>query len=258
MIRVFKFWDYIRGFHRSLYIQGSYNYKGMLHIGMLYTLYPMLRKISSDPEILADIFKRHSGFFNTNPFLSTYVMGMVLRLEQERLESDSISVEQIDRLKGHISRSLAAVGDRYFWSSLRPLCAVISIITILLFERLYPVNVYMGLAAYLLIFNIPRTVFQYHGLVEGYRRGADIVKYIPIHLIEKYIQWFLLGGVFLLGMFINLEAKKAVQFGWESLVLFLIGAVSTIWLSSRHILKSWKWYLPLGITILFAFILSIL
>jgi mannose/fructose/N-acetylgalactosamine-specific phosphotransferase system component IID len=115
----------------------------------------------------------------------------------------------------------------------------------------------LGIAAYFLMFNAPRLYFQYRGLIEGYRHGADIVKHIPIKLIEKYIQWLLLGGVFLLGMFINLEAKKAVQYGWESLLLFLIGAVSAFWLSFHNILKGWKWYLPIGITILFAFILSI-
>jgi mannose/fructose/N-acetylgalactosamine-specific phosphotransferase system component IID len=46
--------------------------------GWLYGLLPALKKIHTNKRDLARAMKGHMGFFNTHPFLVTFVIGIIL------------------------------------------------------------------------------------------------------------------------------------------------------------------------------------
>jgi len=61
---------------RSLFLQGSFNYERMQSCGWLYGILPGLEKIHADnKDDLAASMSHNMEFFNTHPFLVTFVMG---------------------------------------------------------------------------------------------------------------------------------------------------------------------------------------
>lgn len=63
---------------RSMLLQASFNYERMQASGWLYGLLPALKKIHTNKRDLARAMKGHMGFFNTHPFLVTFVIGIIL------------------------------------------------------------------------------------------------------------------------------------------------------------------------------------
>lgn len=102
---------------RSLLLQASFNYERMQGAGWLYGLIPALRKIHTHPRDLARAMKGHMGFFNTHPFLVTFVMGIVLAMERSKQNVNSIQSAKIA-----LGAPLGGIGDAMFWLTLLPIC----------------------------------------------------------------------------------------------------------------------------------------
>ena len=75
---------------RSLNLQGSFNYERMQAAGWLYCILPGLEKIHTDKDDLSTSMQHNLEFFNTHPFLVTFVMGIVLSLEQQKADINMI------------------------------------------------------------------------------------------------------------------------------------------------------------------------
>ncbi|MDD6466827.1 MAG: PTS system mannose/fructose/sorbose family transporter subunit IID, partial [Erysipelotrichaceae bacterium] len=106
---------------RSLYLQGSFNYERMQAAGWLYGILPGLEKIHTDKEDLALSMSHNLDFFNTHPFLVTFVMGIVLSLEQQKAD-----VNMIRSVRVAAMGPLGGIGDAIFWLTLLPIAAGIS------------------------------------------------------------------------------------------------------------------------------------
>ena len=62
---------------RSLNLQASFNYERMQAAGWLYCILPGLEKIHADNKEDLELSMEHNlEFFNTHPFLVTFVMGI--------------------------------------------------------------------------------------------------------------------------------------------------------------------------------------
>lgn len=75
---------------RSMLLQASFNYERMQASGWLYGLLPALKKIHTNKRDLARAMKGHMGFFNTHPFLVTFVIGIILAMERSKQDVNSI------------------------------------------------------------------------------------------------------------------------------------------------------------------------
>ncbi|MDF8328111.1 PTS N-acetylgalactosamine transporter subunit IID [Aeromonas salmonicida] len=102
---------------RSLLLQASFNYERMQASGWLYGLLPALQKIHTNPKDLSRAMKGHMGFFNTHPFLVTFVMGIVLAMERSKQNVNSIQSTKIA-----VGAPLGGIGDAMFWLTLLPIC----------------------------------------------------------------------------------------------------------------------------------------
>ncbi len=80
---------------RSLLLQASFNYERMQASGWLYGLLPALKKIHTNKADLSKAMQGHMGFFNTHPFLVTFVMGIVLAMERSKQNINSIQSTKI-------------------------------------------------------------------------------------------------------------------------------------------------------------------
>ena len=72
---------------RSCFLQASFNYERMQAAGWLYSIIPGLEKIHADNKEDLELSMEHNlEFFNTHPFLVTFVMGIILSLEQQKAD----------------------------------------------------------------------------------------------------------------------------------------------------------------------------
>ncbi len=137
---------HLKVFLRSLFLQASWNPEGMQNLGLAYALYPALERLYPDSAARSAAVKRHLTFFNTHPYVAAAILGGVL-LHEERIARGEEGPDRVMAFKAALMGPLAALGDGFFWLSLRPaagaLCAalvpVIGAWAVLLFLVLYNV-----------------------------------------------------------------------------------------------------------------------
>lgn len=115
-------------FFRSLFIQASWNPQGMQNLGLAYTLFPALQQLYPHPEEQAAAVRRHLVFFNTHPYVAAAIVGGVLHHEA-RISRGEETAGRVVSFKAALMGPLAALGDGFFWLSLKPavgaLCAAL-------------------------------------------------------------------------------------------------------------------------------------
>lgn len=108
-----------RVFLRSFFLQASWNPQGMQNLGLAYAVYPALRKLYPDEADLTAAVRRHLTFFNTHPYVAAAIVGGTL-FHEERIARGEEPPERVAAFKQALMGPLAAVGDGFFWLSLKP------------------------------------------------------------------------------------------------------------------------------------------
>lgn len=103
---------------RSIFLQGSFNFERMQAAGWLYGILPGLKKIHTDKDDLALSMSHNLDFFNTHPFLVTFVMGIIMSLEQQKTDITTIRAVRVAAMG-----PLGGIGDAIFWMTLLPIAA---------------------------------------------------------------------------------------------------------------------------------------
>ena len=106
---------------RSLNLQASFNYERMQAAGWLWSILPGLEAIHSNKDDLSTSMTHNLEFFNTHPFLVTFVMGIVLSMEQQKADINSIRAVRVAAMG-----PLGGIGDALFWFTLVPITAGIT------------------------------------------------------------------------------------------------------------------------------------
>lgn len=105
----------------STMLQASFNYERMQAAGWLWGILPGLQKIHTNKEDLSVSMSHNLEFFNTHPFLVTFVMGIVLSLEQQKADINTIRAVRVAAMG-----PLGGIGDALFWFTLVPITAGIT------------------------------------------------------------------------------------------------------------------------------------
>jgi mannose PTS system EIID component len=109
----------LRVFLRSLFLQASWNPKGMQNLGLAYSLFPALERLYPEKGAQEAAVRRHLVFFNTHPYVAAAIVGGVLYHEQ-RIALGEESPDKVVAFKAALMGPLAALGDGFFWLSLKP------------------------------------------------------------------------------------------------------------------------------------------
>jgi PTS system mannose-specific IID component len=177
---------------RSFFIQGAWNFEGMQNIGFVYGLLPGLKDIHGEnKEKLEAAIKRYGTFFNTQPYMAPLIMGVTLSEEKKgNIPTDECAA----RLHSTMSNTLAAIGDSFFWATLKPILALFILLSIM---TGFVSSVILGL----ILFNALHIGFAAKGFKSGYENGPDAVikvgKSMSMDRIEriKYLIPFMGGMV---------------------------------------------------------------
>jgi len=152
----FTFHDRLIQFIRSLSIQGSWNFPRMQGLGFFYSLFPWLAKVSGRHS--REAYHRHLGYFNTNPYMSSYILGVVSRLEEEGRGDESV------KARNNLMGPLGAMGDNYYWAKLLPFSVLVSLALSFFWASAAPL-------LFLFIYNAVHLTTRWGYLSSGYRNA---------------------------------------------------------------------------------------
>lgn len=114
-----------RVFFRSLLLQAAWNPKGMQNLGFAYALYPALEALYPDPGALNAAAERHLKTFNCHPYAAAAILGGAVHHEEAVARGEE-SPDAVEAFKQSLMGPLAALGDGFFWLSLRPACGALA------------------------------------------------------------------------------------------------------------------------------------
>lgn len=185
---------------RSFFFQGSWNFKKMQNIGFIFSLLPALQKIYPNPQDFQQAVLRHLEFYNSHPYMASFVLGAVLNMEDIHAQGKGIKEEDIILFKKAMMGPMGALGDSFFWAALRPALGVICSVLVFLGLTLAPL-------IFFILYNIPHLYMKVGGLFEGYRLGRDVVEKIRRYNLLKYSSYLKSFMLIILGAMIPIVIK---------------------------------------------------
>jgi PTS system mannose-specific IID component len=192
----------LRGCGRSFLHQASWNFERMQNLGLAYQLLPGLRRLyGGEPPV--EVLQRHTEYFNTHPYLASWVAGTMLRLEEKQLAGETPVVDAAT-FRGMVMAPYAAMGDALFWGALRPLAAVVGMF--LAFQ-----GVMWAPLVLLLLFNVPHLVFRCGGWLIGYLQELRSVELLQRLRLPDAAIWLKEGTAILLGVLCAFLAERGCE-----------------------------------------------
>lgn len=150
---------------RSLFLQASFNYERMQSCGWLYGILPVLKKIHTNKADLAKSLKMHLEFFNTHPFLVNFIMGLVVAMEENKKDQNTIRA-----LKVATMGPLGGIGDALCWLTLLPITAGLGA-SMAMGQNPNPA----GPIIFLVLFNIVHFILRFGLMNYGYYTGVKAI-----------------------------------------------------------------------------------
>lgn len=155
---------------RSLFLQASFNYERMQANGWLYTILPGLRKIhKNNDDDLRKSMGMHLEFFNTHPFLVTFISGLVLAMEESK--------ERISTIRGIKVATMGpggGIGDAVFWLTLLSICGGVG-------ASFSLTGSWLGPIFFLVAFNLVHFSLRFGLAHYGYRMGVSAIAGLKEH-----------------------------------------------------------------------------
>ncbi len=248
--------NFFKIFLRTFLLQMFWNYRKMQNIGRLFIVMPVLEELYKDrPEMLKRAIARNLDAFNSNPVMSVYSLGSMIKQEEKIAQTDPLKLPSEEREWRVISISTAntaaSLGDRLFWATLKPFSLVVLIII------LYAVQIHtlknietpqdlilsavIAIVASLLVYNIPALTIRYKGLKDSYNGTEDdfygLIKLnwnkIIYHL--KTLGQFLTCCIFIYSIYISFAGENLSADVITRLALMLSFLVLTLWTKRLNI-----------------------
>ena len=152
---------------RTLFIQAGFSPEAMQTLGLLYALEPAWPHLYPDPAQRQQAVSRHLSPFNTHPYAAAALIGGILFYEVKLARGES-TPEEVARFKQTLMGPLAALGDGFFWLSLRPATGALGV-------ALVPSLGVWAPLAFLGMYNTVHLATRAWLFVEGYRLGGGLV-----------------------------------------------------------------------------------
>ncbi len=158
----------VRVFLRSLFLQAGWNPLGMQNLGMAYALYPALRALYPEGPALKAAVQRHLAFFNTHPYVAGAILGGAL-FHESRIAHGEEDASSVVAFKAALMGPLAALGDGFFWLSLKPAVGALS-------AGLVPLIGAWSVLLYLVLYNVVHLGLRARLYWLGLTRGDALVE----------------------------------------------------------------------------------
>ncbi|MDH4163363.1 MAG: PTS system mannose/fructose/sorbose family transporter subunit IID [Nitrospirota bacterium] len=185
--------DLLGVFWRSFFIQASWSYARMQSLGFAFALIPVLRRLYPDRQEFSARLAAHMDYFNTQPYMASFILGAAARIEEDRATGRDPGADA-GEVKRSLMAPLGALGDSFFWGSLKPLAAVIAVAT--LFD-----GSWWAPLLYLALYNVVHIGFRGGLVFAGYALRGDVValmarfNFAQVARLFKVLSLAVLGGI---------------------------------------------------------------
>lgn len=170
----------------SCFLQASFNYERMQACGWLWGMLPGLQKIHTNKEDLKASMAHNLDFLNTHPFLVTFVMGIVLSLEQNKADTATIRSVRISA-----AGPLGGIGDALFWLTLVPITAGLT-------ANMAMEGQIAGAILFLIIFNAVQFAVRFGLMYWSYGLGTKAVTLLTSSA-KEFTRAASILGIFVVG-----------------------------------------------------------
>lgn len=152
---------------RTLFIQAGFSPQAMQTLGLLYALEPAWPHLYPRPEQRDEALRRHLSPFNTHPYAAAAIVGGILFYELKYARGEG-SAEEVTHFKQTLMGPLAALGDGFFWLSLRPATGAVGVALVPLLGVWAPL-------VFLVTYNLVHLGTRSWLFVTGLRSGSAVV-----------------------------------------------------------------------------------
>ncbi len=183
----------LRVFLRTLALQASWNSQRMQNLGLLSSLLPFR---GTQPRNLNEdrlFCRRYYGFFNTNPYFANYLIGGLIRLENEMAQGEKLPPAMTATYRDSLGRTFASLGDQLFWLGLRP-----GLIMALCLMGLHGGQI--CILALVSLFALGQLWLRWWALGRGFTLGLDIVQLLRRPHWHFAITWMGRSAMLLTGL----------------------------------------------------------
>jgi PTS system N-acetylgalactosamine-specific IID component len=183
----------------------------------------VLRKLYPDRTEYQARLKDHLEYFNTQPYFASFILGAVMRKEENHAAGKA-NAREISGLKTALMAPLGALGDSFFWGALKPFAAIIAVAALMLGAWWAPI-------LYLLLFNIWHVSLRIGLLIWGYKSGGDAVSLLGIYSFTRMARLFkiisltVLGGI--LGMMPLWRPEFRLEYPIPGVFMVVLGMAFT-------------------------------
>jgi mannose/fructose/N-acetylgalactosamine-specific phosphotransferase system component IID len=204
--------DYLLAFSRTFSLQASWNFERYLNYGFAFVMAGILKKIYPSPAERSQALTRHLEYFNTHPYMASFVLGAAIRMEREKQllprARQKQKGDEISALKVGMMGPMAGLGDNLFWATIRPYCGLLAVILVL--TRAFPMEGQYWIVPliFLLVFNVPHLGVRFVGFVLGLKHGDQVALILRRFRFQEAIRGLKLASTLLLGVlivFLNLS-----------------------------------------------------
>ncbi|NOT32909.1 MAG: PTS mannose/fructose/sorbose transporter family subunit IID [Candidatus Eisenbacteria bacterium] len=189
--------DLGRSSWRTHLLQALWNYERQQGIGWAFAIEPLLERLIPDASERRARLAEHTAYFNTQPTLASLAVGAVAALEERRAAGEPVDADAVARTKAVLGSALAAVGDRFFWFTLRPFAGLLGIALAAGGSR-------YGALALWLAYNAFHLPLRHAGVGIGYREGPAVLGGTLRARIESVMRNLSLAGCALAGVVVAL------------------------------------------------------
>lgn len=182
---------------RANLLQATWNFERQQGVGWAFALHPALKKLYPDAATRCERLAEHTAYFNTQPTLASLALGAVAQLEEQRAEGTGPDAVAMGRIKNVLGSTLAAMGDRLFWFSLRPFAAALAVL-VALTRPASPVAAIVLWVTYAAL----HLGVRFGGVSWGYREGPSVLAGVLRTRLETAVTLLAYAGCILLGVLV--------------------------------------------------------
>jgi len=164
----------VRTMLRMLFMQAAWNFERLQNLGWAWCMQPGLNELYPDPAERAKALRRHLELFNTHPYMAGYVAGAALRAEAE-VAAGTAEPARVAALKSGLAPALAAMGDSFFWATLRPSAAMLAVAWLWLAPHPWQLA---SPFVFLLAYNLPSLWLRLRSVEHGWNQGEQVAMHI--------------------------------------------------------------------------------
>lgn len=220
-------------FIRSFFLQSVWNFERMQNVGFLFAIKPMLDKIYNDENERNAAYLRHLDFFNTHPYMANIIIPACVNVEESNSDLQK-KIKDLKFLKTAAASSFAAIGDSFFWGTLRTCAAFVSIAVIIftafMGEQNHPLNFIVPIV-FLFVYNSFHLSMRFWFLIAAFSLKDQNIALINklqlksiLHLVKLFALLFITASALFYIVYFHI-LEEASLFGSQFLDTFCLIAL---------------------------------